>query len=633
MKVVAVIGGGLAFAVPFLLAFSFIFNFFFDKGAMFLDAGWFADLMWRKNWALPNPSVALVDPAFSPASFYGDHVSPILAIVSAASWLFPSDRVDVFAAYIGLSYGLMGLVMWKILARWRPCNSILWVAISTALSIAFACNGLALSATTYPHIEVLAPPLILATLMLVLEKRLLAGALVGVLALLIREDVGFHFVAILGLVIVVNMVQGCSLFSQRALVIFCTVALLYSIGAIALQRYFYPSTGFQWVYSGSPVYAHLTLEFWLNRLSFLFEARLYIWLPLLAMLVSAAALSNVYIVIGAVAYLPWLGLQLSAVNHLPGALSAHYAYPLIVGVGWTAIACRFYPSGRTVRRANFVAAGCFGLVVASTFIANREAEHFARAAFPTEFALQPHATRAFASAFGEAVPLMGKVRVDAAILSLNPEPFLPTAWLLPQDWDKHGGPDPDIDTLAYFKDGFEQEKANAQQRVMRRAHPFTAPGTNIVVFTTRQLDPSTALAHLLVATPYLLTHFYEDVSGMIWASTRTPAIKVFKCTARKMRMEIVGYAVWPHEVLGGHEAPSADRSMLSVRVAINGTHYRQLEFSRNSRNQFLELPVHCIDNVMTIGFESDYLIVPSLLTSSSDARPLGIGIFGSVTFD
>ena len=627
MKVIATSGLVLSFLLPFLLAYSFIMNFFFDAGALFLDAGWFADLMWRKNWKLPNPGVVLVSPEGYPASFYGIHFTPMLTLVSQISWLLPLDRVGVFATFIGLSHGLMGLVMYRILIRWRCPTDAPWIAVATVLSVGFALNGLALSITNYPHYEILVPSLFLLVLWLMLQKRLLAAWLIGMLALWIREDVGFHFVAVLGLLIVYRRLRGHSFRLQKELLVFSAFCLAYSMAALTLPTYLYPTLKtFQWVYAGRPPFAHLTPDLILHRLIFLVDERPYVWLPLGGILLSAAILRSGYVAIGAVAFLPWLGLQLSAAHNGPGTLSIHYPYPLILGIGWVAIAFSRYSNIRQPSRRHYLAAACFGVVVASTFVSNQTLGNFLRNSFPREFAWRPQPSINFANALGESTQFLGNMRADTAIISLAPSAFSPTNWLRPQEWDDRK-PDSNVDTIVYFKHGFESEKIVTQKAAMRQAIPYLVPGTNIRLATTFPIDPRAPIAPLLQAEPYVLEGFFEREAVVTRARTQSPTIRIFQCAARTVRFELIGFAIWPVD------PPLAMQSSLPVRIWVNGGSYEHLEFSRENQRRVVVLPVKCVGHAMTVTLEYDQLIVPRDVTDRPASQALGIGIMGEIDFD
>jgi hypothetical protein len=625
----------ICFGVPFLATFSFIFNHFFNTGAFFLDSGFFADLMWHKGWGLPNPAVALVAPDFPPRSYYGIHFSPLLAMISQITWWLPFDHVDIFATYMGLAQGLLGFVMWRLMIKLPFQRDAAWAAVATLLSVAFAMNGLVLGIITYPHIELLIPPLLLATLCLLLEDKFLAAAVVCGLALVIREDVGFHFFAVASLVVLLNWWGRREFPSQRALIIFAAAAFTYSCIAITVQHYFFAShSTFSWVYVGHPPFAHLTPEFVATRVASFFDARLYIWLPLLLICISTILFRNWYAMVGVVSVLPWLLLHLLAQSDAAGMLSIHYTFPIVVGVGWSILAI-VYDTGREARRSStlvklFFIAG----IVGSTFVANPAVTPFFREAVPSELALKPQRTREFMNALAHSLPLLGELRADTAIISLRPRLFTPSVWLLPQDWNGQGKPPRNIDALVYFRHGLELGKALVQLGEMGKARLFEVPGTRILIAIVGDVDPAAPISPFLHPIPDpsprtrpLFVGFYEDPS-LRWARTRSPFVSFVQCDAKNVRLEIVGYPHWPR-----NESGSPDSQILRVEVTVNGKLDRTLEFTPTTRQQVIDLPVVCIDDEMLVGFSYDHLIAPSEDGHSKDARKLGIGLLGEPTFD
>lgn len=625
----------LCFGLPFLAAFSFIFNHFFSAGAFFFDSGFFADLMWHKGWGLPNPAVSLVAPEFPPHSYYGIHFSPLLAIISQIAWPLPVDQVDIFATYMGLAHGLLGLVMWRLLMKLSFERSAAWAAISAVLSIAFAMNGLALSVTIYPHIEILIPPLLIITFYLLLEERFLAACLVGGLSLLIREDVGFHFFAVASLVIFLNWWRGKGLSSQRALCLFATSAFAYSCIAIAVQDHFSaPQSTFSWVYAGDPAFAHLTPTFIANRLSNLLIHRPYIWLPLLMVCISAIVLKNWYALVGVAAVLPWLLLHLLAVTEWAGTLWIHYTFPIVIGVGWSILALVHDSRQGARRQAALVKVLSIAGITASTFVGNPAAVAFFGGVVPTEFALKPQRTRDFMNALGGSLPLLGRLRADSGVISLRPRLFTPAGWLLPRYWNSHGRPSRDIKTLVYFNRSFEPAMALAQLGEMNNARLFKVPDTNIMIAISGDLSataPITPFLHRVPDPPRRTGPLYIgfDVEpSMRWGRDRSPYVSLVKCAAKNVRLEIIGYATWPK-----NEQSSSVPGVLRVEVTVNDKPERTLEFTPTTRQQFVELPVVCVNDEMVVRFNYDYLIAPSEDGRSKDTRKLGIGIVGDPTFN
>lgn len=620
----------LCFGVPFLVAFIFIFNHFFSVGAFFLDSGFFADLMWHKGWGLPNPAAALVTPEFPPPSYYGIHFSPLLAIVSQVTWPLPFDQVDIFATYMGLAHGLLGFVMWRLLMKLPFERGVIWAAISAVLAMAFAMNGLALSITTYPHIEILIPPLVIITLYLLLEERFLAAALVGGLALLTREDVGFHFFSVAILVVFLNWWRGAGLSSQRMLCIFAAGAFAYSCIAIVVQDHFSASRStFSVVYAGHPAFAHLTLTFIKNRMSDFLVDRPYIWLPLLVICVSAIVLKNWYAMVGVVSVLPWLMLHLLALSSWAGSLWVHYTFPMVIGVGWSILALVYATRQQIVLVKVLLIAG----IIASTFVGS-PAVAFFREAMPTEFALKPQRTREFMDALGDSLPLLGQVRADSGIIALRPELFTPAVWLVPQAWSLHDRPPKDVKILVYFSRSFELVKALAQLGEMKNARLFKVPDTNIMIAIASNLNtavPITPFLHRVPDPPRRTGPLYVgfDVEPLMrWGRNRSPYVSLVKCAARNVRFEIIGYATWPKK-----DQASSVPGVLRVEVTVNDKPERTLEFTPTTRQQFVELPVECVNGEMLVRFNYDYLIAPSEDGRSKDSRKLGIGIVGDPAFN
>lgn len=486
------VAGALSFCVPFSLAFGFISNQFLNSGTVFLDAGWFADLMFQPDWRLPNPDVMRVGD--NPVSFYGVHFSPILAIVSQLARVLPLDRVSLFAAYMGAAHGLLGLTMLYVLSR--RLDGAFWLTVAAGISIAFGLNGIALNITTYPHYEALAPGLVLLSLAFLIEKRLVPAWIVGAFAVAVREDVGFHFVAILGPLVVVEFVRIGSIKPQRHMLAFAAACLAYSIAAIVCQKQFFATNDtFGLVYAGNDWFAHLTGDLIERRLALVFDERVHIWLTIVALLGMAAVTSNAYAAIGAVAFLPWLALHLVAYRDGAGTLSIHYPFPLIIGVGWAAIAYVHFGSQHS-RRSRCVAATCLGLVVGSTYVSNDAVRAFFLAAVPRGFASDRGPTIRFANALTASLPVLGNIKVDTSVMSLAPTGLSPDAWLWPRDWNDRG-PSTDTDVTVYLHNGIDQAMVAAQVAAMGPVVLYSVPGTNIRVASKGIVNLHAPIAPLL----------------------------------------------------------------------------------------------------------------------------------------
>jgi hypothetical protein len=486
-----VTGRIISFALPFAVLYFYILNHFYDRGALFLDSGWFADLMWHKPIWLPNPDVLHVDTNFPPTSFYAIHFSPIFSLISLASYVLPLDRAQIFAAYSGMAHGLLGFFAYRICLRWLfPLSSIAFV-ISTFIGVGVALNGLSISIASYPHYEVMIAALLVGTLYFLLDHRLSYAASTAAFAFLIREDAGFQLSGLLFLLIVLNCWRGISVSAQRHLIYFCMGGLFASALAIIGKSIASPSfSSFAWVY-GNPPLAHVTSNLLIQRATYILHSRVCVWLPLLLLVIGAFALRAPSLLVGAFAFLPWLILQIVAIGNIPGTLQAHYAYPVLISLAWAPLSAAIdIPIGPTQR---ILRLGLTVIMLGSTFIANPAVFGFLSGSIPSRTALHPAPTERFMRLLAESVPLVNKVRADSSVISLDPEIFTKEAWLRPNDWTEQL-PEGDIDLIVFFRQGFEREKALAQIRAMRNPVLYSVPGTQIMVVTNGNVDPSLAIS-------------------------------------------------------------------------------------------------------------------------------------------
>jgi len=180
------LAASVVFGVPFALFYRLILFHFYVRGSFLLDTGLLASLMWHNTAALTVPA------STGGFSFFEQHVSPILVLVSAVSYWLPLTMPQLFAAFVGLCHGILALaVLWLLvsgygLRRGRP------LALAALASVAFAFNGQAIAIVRYPHFETFgAACLLLFFVALVLERRIIA-VVAFLFAIATREDVGLH---------------------------------------------------------------------------------------------------------------------------------------------------------------------------------------------------------------------------------------------------------------------------------------------------------------------------------------------------------------------------------------------------------------------------------------------------------
>src|ERR1700677_2662316 len=71
----------------------YVLNNFYRYGATLIDAGLLAGLAWHSSADLPE------GPVYGGVSFYAYHVSPLMTLLSALSWLLPLSTPQWFALF------------------------------------------------------------------------------------------------------------------------------------------------------------------------------------------------------------------------------------------------------------------------------------------------------------------------------------------------------------------------------------------------------------------------------------------------------------------------------------------------------------------------------------------------------
>lgn len=249
--------------------------------------------------------------ALGGGSFYAHHVSPIL-------YGFGLPGPVAFAVLTGLSMAMLALaVIWM-----RPTVS------GVVLGILFACNGIMMAILRFPHYEILiAAALILMLAALHKARYWLAAIFLGI-ALLTREDSGFHAALFLAAFYLMRR--------DRMALWFMAAAIVGSVTSLAIQHMMFPTeSSFARVYMGDH-FSHVTFGLIVERLAGWTLYRTYAIAPMIVCLLLA--LRRPAVAFGYIACLPWLAIHLVAVAALPGTLSGYYAFPLIVAMFWPLIA-------------------------------------------------------------------------------------------------------------------------------------------------------------------------------------------------------------------------------------------------------------------------------------------------------
>ncbi|ERN42121.1 hypothetical protein KR51_00012110 [Rubidibacter lacunae KORDI 51-2] len=327
----------LTFAIPFLVNYDLILDYFYRCQAPFLDTGLISGIMWRNTWALYTPEVS------GSSSFIQTHTTFIYWISSAISSVLPLNSVQNFGLFLGLAYAIQAIVIYYFLLWQQPTWRTHWGYVgASGIGVLFAFNGITQAMMGYPHTEIAGSVLLIAFLCCWASRRYYWAIAPFVLCLMVREDLGFHIFGILGLVLFSQLLNRQ--FWQDALgrwtCRFAIIAFLYSCGALILQDLLFQNgdDALSRQYLGYPPFAHISATLLKERLSFYLSTKQYLYLPALSTFFMALyPLPRMGLTIGFIAYVPWFLLHLLAVSEQPGLLKGYYAFPYVVSLAWPLI--------------------------------------------------------------------------------------------------------------------------------------------------------------------------------------------------------------------------------------------------------------------------------------------------------
>ena len=308
-----------AVALPFVLTLFYVENIFYEYGAVYNDAGLFAQVLYRNDLSLTMRA------AYSdyPLPYFYTHLALGLLPVSLVSWLLPTGPVQFMACFHAAVIAVVAAAAYRALSAAFGSRVF---AVFGAWATAFC--GLCVHSSWNPHFEIVIPALVVATSVALFQKqdRLAFGLLLGLFAT--REDAPFQFAVFWGAVTVLGPHRSPA--ERAAAYRFLRLAIGLGIIAFALQQGFFPPRPvFSIVYSGPVPWAHLTSAAVGERLEFLFTHRVDLWAPLALILVFGLVRRERLLLAAILAITPWFLLHLTAVFEGAARFTIHYGFPFL----------------------------------------------------------------------------------------------------------------------------------------------------------------------------------------------------------------------------------------------------------------------------------------------------------------
>jgi hypothetical protein len=487
----ALFGATATFAVPFAAFTSLVLYHFYVRGSFLLDSGLLAYLAAHGGAVLPTPHV------LGGQSFFATHLTPIFLVTTQLRRWLPVSDAQFFALFIGLCHALPGLGVFWLLRSGFGLRRPMGIVLAALLGMAFSFNGLALAIARYPHFEMLIVGGAILFAVALSRGQHLVAAFWFALCLATREDAGFHLFAILFILVAVNRWHRVPWSAQRAEIVFAAVALAFSLAEILLQMAIGEGqSSLVRIYLGDPPFGSLSPEVLAGRLLGYFLYRAYLVVPAAIALSWAVWTRNPYIMVGYVAFLPYLLLHLGARSEIAATLSGYYAYPLMIAAFWPLLGAWLDPRRGTLRQTATVPALAFAAMIAGSFAAVPRQYNPGGLGFPASLVSPPSlarmdATERAIAALSRSKPMLGNLVIDDSVLALAPDDFERGETLLAST---HAPPD----TAVYFEQGYGAEAVRAMAAAADLSRHYRVSGTSIRLATDRALDPSLPLVALLV---------------------------------------------------------------------------------------------------------------------------------------
>ncbi len=484
--------------VPALAYANVILNHFYLQGAYFWDTGVVAGAIWRRDVWLTYP------PLWPIGSLYAYHVMPLLSVLTVASRSVSLGLPGWFALVTGVGHALPSIGVFWLLAEGLALRSTGDLAIAAAVAVGIGFTGIPLATILFPHPEIiLAGGLILVFAAIALEHYRIAGALL-VFTLLVREDAGFHAFGVLFLLGAVNWLRGISWREQRPILILAVVGFVYSMGASAFKLVVFPGQPSLFVldYLGNPPFSNTSVQQVLLHLIGLPIYRAYVFWPAVVAVAWAVRSRNVLIVLGYLAFCPWLLLHLMANRDILRTLSGYYSFPFLVACIWPLAAVIIDARQRGVRPERRSTLAWFSIMLAVSFVGLSSLWNPGRMDLWRNFTTLPslareHATdRAVqvllaAEAAGAASPF-GTIFMDQSVYSLAPYSFNAATVVRPIERAAPISNAP-MDTFVYFEAGPDIERMRGMIGATNLTHEYCFTDSAIRLATDKDLDGLTGL--------------------------------------------------------------------------------------------------------------------------------------------
>jgi hypothetical protein len=218
-------------------------------------------------------------------------------------------------------------------------------------------------------------------------------------------------------------------------------------------------------------------------------------LPPLVAAIWAVRTRNPYILIGYIACLPWVALQLAAYSDIAGTLSAYYAFPLMVAAFWPLLGVLLDRRRRGTAGGAATPVIMFAIMIAASFVGIGQQYNPGRLTLPAAFLTPPSLSSQLLTdraiiALAVSKPQLGSFAAGTSVIALAPDLFTPAETALPTR------PMPP-NAVVYLAQGFDSEKARQVAAAAGLNRHYRVPGTALRLATEGAVPADAPIAVLL----------------------------------------------------------------------------------------------------------------------------------------
>ena len=327
----------VACAVPTALIFwanaAYVWNHFVT-GGYYHDSAWYSAIIYHAGFFQKNPGNTSTVP-----DYWGIHVSLLCSFTSLLSYLAPVPRVLWYALFQGAIYAPLGTLV--ALTAHRAHRTFLDALLVVAATVVFATNGQVVACIGYPHFEIFLAAGLCVMLVGLATGRVRLAWLGIAMAIVTREDGGFHAASFAGAAIASAWFGRPFPVSQKTLWAMAVAAFAASVACFAVQKAFFVGANlFRIEYLGDPAFHHVTAELVKKRLPLFFTEASFVAFPLLGTIAIAIVRRDARYLLGWAVELPWLLLNFFAHQELKATFTIYTGFPFIGSIFWVGVYAR-----------------------------------------------------------------------------------------------------------------------------------------------------------------------------------------------------------------------------------------------------------------------------------------------------